>query len=843
MTAPAPGLGAVARLRAAGAALRGRRARRLMAAVAVAAGGALLMVDPSRLPDQTYEVGEVAERDLRASMGFDFVDEAATDLRRSEAEAQVLPVYDFHPSAAGEVSQRVGLAFDAARRRSTDALLQAQSQGRDDLSDEERSAIALEFVRELKVSLDPEDIELVSKLRYSREVEQQARRMLEAVMQGYVVTDRSVLPAEATAITLVTFAEDAQAIERVLSDLRLLRTPAEARQDVSLYALENADANDPTVKSGVALARAAVQPNLFFNQRDTTMRRARAREDVDEIVIRVHRGAPIARAGEALSAQQVAQLAAMSPGRSRGALAGLVLAMVGLVGLVTGALHSFTTSHLTRAPLRTRDIEAGAVLLLLVLGLARLVMQVSEPLAAALGPGASAAAFWLMVPAAGGAMLLRVLVHAEAALIWTVATACLLGLMMDQQVLYAVYFAVSGVAAAGAVGGSQERVGVLRAGLLAGLVNAAAALLIALTQVHLVEGVGQGIGALPIWEVLYALFGGLLSAFLVLGLVPVFEQFGFVTDYRLLELANLNHPLLRQLMLRAPGTYHHSVTVAQLSEAAAEAIGANALQVRVACYFHDIGKAVNPKYFIENQRGGPNPHDRLPPRASARVILNHVTDGEAIAKQYNLPQPVIDGISMHHGTGLIQYFYVRAKEAAKDGDEVKEADFRYPGRLPNTREAGIMMLADKVEAATRTLKDKSPASIRGLIQKLTNSTLTDGQLEQCPLTVKEIYTIIDAFTETLLGIYHHRIEYPGIPRRGPPEADGERPTGPVITLEISNPFIPPPAQPSAPAPAPLPLLAADDPGGLPTPVRGEPSIHPEDDYESADHLGGPPRAR
>jgi hypothetical protein len=282
--------------------------------------------------------------------------------------------------------------------------------------------------------------------------------------------------------------------------------------------------------------------------------------------------------------------------------------------------------------------------------------------------------------------------------------------------------------------------------------------------------------------------GGIFSAILVLGLVPMFEQFGFVTDYKLLELANLNHPLLRQLMLRTPGTYHHSVTVASLCEAAAEAVGANALQVKVSCYFHDIGKAVQPKYFIENQGGGPNPHDRLPPKTSAKIIINHVLDGEAIAKQYKLPQPIIDGIVMHHGTGLIRFFYAKALEQAEPGQEVDEADYRYPGQCPTTREAGIIMLADRVEAACRTLKDPSRDNIRKLIQELVNGAVVDGQLMDCPLTVRELYTIVDAFTNTLLGIYHHRIEYPGLPQLPPNVTNKASQTGPIITLEIPNPL-------------------------------------------------------
>jgi putative nucleotidyltransferase with HDIG domain len=288
---------------------------------------------------------------------------------------------------------------------------------------------------------------------------------------------------------------------------------------------------------------------------------------------------------------------------------------------------------------------------------------------------------------------------------------------------------------------------------------------------------------------------------LTLGLVPLMELFGFLTDYKLSELANLNHPLLRRLMLQAPGTYHHSVIVGSLSEAACESIGANALLARVACYFHDIGKGVKPQYFVENQRDGQNRHDRLSPEQSAQVIINHVREGGVLARQHKLPQPIYDNIFMHHGSGLIPYFHNRAKEQSQ-GQPVDEALFRYPGPKPNTREAGIIMLADKVEAACRTIKEPSEERMRAMIQTIINSVMADGQLEECPLTVRELYQVANAFVAVLLGIYHHRIEYPAT--RAISSGAGKMPAVPrqgTITLEIQNPLLPPRVGASDPDPS------------------------------------------
>jgi putative nucleotidyltransferase with HDIG domain len=338
--------------------------------------------------------------------------------------------------------------------------------------------------------------------------------------------------------------------------------------------------------------------------------------------------------------------------------------------------------------------------------------------------------------------------------------------------------------------------------------------------------------------------------------MPLFEAAGFVTDYRLMELANLNHPLLRQLMLRAPGSYHHSVLVGTLAEAACEEVGANALQARVAAYFHDVGKALKPQYFIENQRGEVNRHTTLDPHTSARVIINHVLDGGRLALEYKLPQPIIDNIYMHHGTGLLQYFFAQARLQADDPSSVDEATFRYPGPKPSTREAGIIMLADKVEAATRTIREPNEENIRAMINQIINSVMADGQFERCPLTFQEIYTIADSFVQVLLGIYHQRIEYPATRAisRGStppddasadaePEAVGTARTGTIITLEIPNPFtqrrqeqLAAAARATANVAPPAPVPARDE---LPADTT-EDTGDPDTDYEIVENL---PRGR
>jgi putative nucleotidyltransferase with HDIG domain len=258
---------------------------------------------------------------------------------------------------------------------------------------------------------------------------------------------------------------------------------------------------------------------------------------------------------------------------------------------------------------------------------------------------------------------------------------------------------------------------------------------------------------------------GALSGFLVSGCLPLIERcFGVVTDISLRELADGSHPLLQELVCRAPGTYTHSMTVATLAEAAATAIGANPLLVRVGSYFHDAGKMLKPQYFIENQ-SGENRHDELEPALSTLVIIGHVKDGAALAQQYRLPRPVVDFIEQHHGTTLVEYFYHEARRlqaAHGHGTAELEPSFRYPGPKPQNRENGIVMLADAVESSSRSLVEPTAARLRKLIHDLLLKRLLDGQFEESGLTLTELHLIEESLNKSLVALYHARIKYPEV---------------------------------------------------------------------------------
>jgi putative nucleotidyltransferase with HDIG domain len=305
------------------------------------------------------------------------------------------------------------------------------------------------------------------------------------------------------------------------------------------------------------------------------------------------------------------------------------------------------------------------------------------------------------------------------------------------------------------------RAHVVRAGALSGAAVAVLALLIGV-----VEASPPEVTAL---QMLTGFATCTLCGFLVIGMLPVFESlFGRTTDITLLELTDYNHPLLRRLQIEAPGTYHHSLVVANLAENAAAAIGANGLLARVCALFHDIGKMVKPEYFTENQRGSHNPHDQRNPSMSALIIKSHVKEGVSLAQEHRLPKPVVDTIRQHHGTTLMQFFFTRARERLRGAkgqitefpaEQVPEGVYRYDGPKPQFRESAILHLADSVEACSRSLRKVTAQSVAEMVEEITEMRVADGQLDECPLTLEELSKIKGSFTFTLLNMLHGRVSY------------------------------------------------------------------------------------
>lgn len=357
-----------------------------------------------------------------------------------------------------------------------------------------------------------------------------------------------------------------------------------------------------------------------------------------------------------------------------------------------------------------------------------------------------------IIPISAASMLISILINPKLSIVVNFIISILVGFITGSDISIVTLYLISGTIGAISVVKTHQRHNIFFAGVLISISN-----VLIITSFSLIGSVDA---KTMVFNILYGLLNGVFSAILTIGSLPLWEgMFGILTQMKLLELANPNHPLFKKLLLEAPGTYHHSVIVANLSESAAEAVNGNPLIARVGAYYHDVGKLKRPYLFKENQFNIPNPHDKIKPSLSTFIIINHVKDGVSTIKEYKLPLVIENIVREHHGTTLVKYFYHKALNG-ENPDLIKEESFRYLGPKPQTKEAAIVMLADSVEAAVRTIPEPTKGKIEGLVRTIIKGKLTDGQLDECDLTLKDLDVIANSFLNILLGIFHERIEYP-----------------------------------------------------------------------------------
>lgn len=421
----------------------------------------------------------------------------------------------------------------------------------------------------------------------------------------------------------------------------------------------------------------------------------------------------------------------------------VVLLYFGQIGFLALILFMFVLYLFQFRPAIIKDTKNATMIFLIFLTQLLFIYLVTQQL------GLSE----YLIPTTIASMLLAILFDGGVGIYGTLVVSFMVGGYLGNDFGITIYALAGGVAAVIAVRHIRHLIQFLKAILY---------ILLFYTLVLYIIGIMQGMTLVDIfWDrFIFSLPNAIFSPLITLGFLALFEMlFGVTTDMTLLELSDLNRPLLRELVVHAPGTYHHSIILGNLSERAAEAIGANSLLARVGCYYHDIGKMVKPQYFIENEQDAKEKHDALAPTMSSLIISSHVKEGIAIARKYKLPNIIKDFINQHHGTSKISFFFEKALEKSKDSN-LNPADFCYPGPKPQTKEAGIAMLADGVEAATRALKDPSSARIRERVESIVTQRFQEGQLDECDLTMKDLRAIIESFIQILTGIFHERIEYP-----------------------------------------------------------------------------------
>lgn len=543
---------------------------------------------------------------------------------------------------------------------------------------------------------------------------------------------------------------------------------AAARQELELRLVNFPEWTQEQRSALVAAIVPLIRQNVVLDQTATTTAREAEANKIPNVVISVKRNQMIAREGDTVTPAMLAQFAALKTTGHDGRPWHNLLGLLMIVFAVYWAVWKFTEHRSIASALSLSKTRAFALVGSAIVVEAGL-MRVGFTLADSVANGMKTApfndpTFWnFAIPFAAASLLVVMLVDTQLAFVTGIVTALLAGMLAPNGIQTSLYAMISCAAAVYGIGRYRERQSVTLAGLFVGVVNAAMAIALlayaeqplSLKAVLLATGCG--------------FVGGLLTAIFAAGGLPINESlFGILTDVKLLELSNADLPVLGQLALRAPGTNQHSHAVGQLAEDASRAVGANPLLARIGALYHDIGKVAAPEYFVENQQGE-NPHDHMRPSQSARIITSHVTYGIKLAKEINLPKKIADFIPQHHGTRTLHFFLRKAQAEAKPGEVIDEKDFRYPGPKPQFKEAAIMMLADSCEAAARSLARPDPENIRLIVVKIVDAVITDGQLDECDLTLQEITTIREAMISALTAIYHARIDYPGF---NPPSLSG-----------------------------------------------------------------------
>ncbi len=444
-----------------------------------------------------------------------------------------------------------------------------------------------------------------------------------------------------------------------------------------------------------------------------------------------------------------------------------VLAILFFVLVALGGLYFYVQFLEPRPVMSSKNLYLLGSVILLSMLITRFLLIILRSLSQSF-PFIALHSFYFTIPVALGSVLLTVLFNTRIAFGGAIALSLLTKFLVTDDVAFLLFALVGSVVGAFSVRPTQDRTTFFKAGFWVAIANC-------ITVLALIPAYGRPGTTLP-FDLGASLANGALVAFFASVLLPALEYlFETATDLKLLELSNLNRPLLKQLMRTAPGTYHHSLMMGELSEAAAEAIGANPLLCRVGAYYHDIGKVKKPAYFIENHMDALKRHEKLSPHLSSMIVVSHVKEGIEMALDNRLPPAIVDLIPQHHGTRLVTYFYEKAKESQDpDLGEVKEEDYRYPGPRPQTREAAILMLGDAVEAAARTLTEPTPARIQGLVQQMVNRIFIEGELTECDLTLKDLHQIAKAFVRVLTASHHHRVDYPGYKFEEVKKKEGER---------------------------------------------------------------------
>lgn len=700
------------------------------------------------IPEE-YRVGETAQYSVRSPKEFLIEDAVSSEARRSEAARRVKAVFTLVDNNENLAQSQLNALFlmlknQAGMSEASQASLTMT------LGPEQRK----NFERQFEIDLVKDEWKVLETPPLWSSLSDAVRSLVEPVLKrGIIVNNQALLEALGAGGAVLRRKSNGE--ETVIRSAREILSVSDA---VNVF--ESAFPSDgfgygtafDSLVRKLSLKYLRLKPNVFFDNEETEFRIARARSSVEPSYYKINQGELIVRAGDEIGPSQLSKLSRLKSHYSSTKL-GRTFAGYFLTALVSLLVsYFFVISAWPNFHPKNRDLTLIALVLAVSFALVHVFSVLSMSLSLYI-PTLGADLLVLTSPVAAGGILLQVTLGLSAVMMYLIPFAVLSAIFFESSIALLLLIIFGNIVGALCVLSCSRRASFLRAGFRVAMVSAvvSGAYLLLSPKITPSENL-MAMGA--------AFLGGLLSGVLAAGFAPLAEYFGgYITDIKLLELASLDHPLLQELSLQAPGTWNHSLVMGHMCEVAAQAVGANSILTRVGAYYHDIGKARKPGYFIENQVGEDNRHDKLTPSMSALIIKSHVKDGVEMAKQHRLPEALIEFIPEHHGTALIEYFYDKAVKEAEEGETVDQNHYRYPGPKPQTKEAGILMLADAVEAASRTLADPSPAKIKGLVQKQINRVFVSGQLNESELTLRDLHEIAKSFSHILTGIHHRRVEY------------------------------------------------------------------------------------
>jgi putative nucleotidyltransferase with HDIG domain len=698
---------------------------------------------PAR-PLPLIKLGEIATKDIISPIEITVEDVQATEKRRSQAEATVPPVYFYNQRIISSVQEKIKQMFvlgQSATASPTDSTIK----------DLQKS-----LSENLAIDLDDRTVGQLLKLKFPVELENLSTQIMASILDEEIVLSRELMNHgelekgllvikgnEERLVKAGEIIDIKEAREKLLSEIEGLELPARTKS---------------ILKSWLPVLLA---PTISYDQVETEARKLKIRNSVEPVFYTIKKGKVIIRKGDEVTADSLKQIMLINQKISQQPhwlfnFFGLAILYFILFYFIWLVIQSAS---------KAENKLSILVLMGLTLFLSFLVTKASLFLAEALSHSAAIItlekeALVFAFPLQFGAFLITLAASAETAVVYCVINSLLTGYLLNGDYFLIIYILLGGVSVIYGLKYffPQSRSSVLKTGLM--VLSPFQVILVLIF--HLIKQSFENLSFLGT-EIASGLIGGLLSAAIAYVLMPVFESiFGFLTPSKLYELSNSDLPIFRRLALEAPGTYHHSLIVATLAEKAAEEIRADAVLVRAGGLYHDIGKLKRPEYFSENQTPGYDVHRELTPSLSTLVIINHVRDGVEMARKLRLPRRIVDIIAQHHGTSIVRYFYHKAKEKYNpELHKIEAEDFRYPGPMPKSKEAGLIMLADSVEAAARSLKSPTRENLKRVITEIFNAHLQDGQLDECGFSLKDLRVIANSYLTTLYAIYHPRPTYPG----------------------------------------------------------------------------------